>query len=171
MNTQIIKLKNIILNEQINIFELFEYIGSYSNVLIIIYIMYSILYKNYNIYNNYHKSVTKNNSINQIIYFIWVLALNIIINILLKNIIKSPRPIDKSKYGIGYEYGMPSGHAQLVTFLLLFILNIDTSVYIKIIALLLTILTYVHRYVFNYHTINQIIGGIIMGWFLWIILL
>ena len=140
---------------------LFEYIGSYSNALIISYIGYSILYKD----TTLHKISTSKTR--DLAYFVWILVFNLMVNIILKNIIKEPRPSDKSRYGIGYEYGMPSGHSQFSTFLLLMLISIDAPTYIKYTSLILTIVTYTHRYVYKYHTPKQILGGVIVGGVLW----
>lgn len=145
--------------------KLLRYVGSYSNTLLIVYILYSITFCG-TMLKNLRMSVTK-----QVLFFIWLLLFNMMINVILKNIIQEPRPRDKSKYGIGYEYGMPSGHAQISTFLLLTLFSIKAPQLIQIIATILTLLIYTHRYVFSYHSINQIIGGIIVGGVLWKVLL
>lgn len=145
--------------------KLLGYIGSYSNTLLITYILYSITFRGTTL-KNVRMSVTK-----QALFFIWLLLFNMMINVILKNIIQEPRPDDKSKYGIGYEYGMPSGHAQISTFLLLILFSIKAPQIIRLVAIILTLLIYTHRYVFMYHSINQIIGGIIVGGVLWKVLL
>lgn len=143
---------------------LLKYVGAYSNTFIMIYIFYVIIFKNTEIRK---MNTNEFNIFKQIAFLLWLIIFNMLINVILKNIIRDPRPIDTSHYGIGYEYGMPSAHAQISTFLLLLLFTIDSPFIIRILAILFSVVTYLQRYIYNFHTIEQIIGGIITGILLW----
>lgn len=81
---------------------------------------------------------------------IYLIANNIILNNILKNTLCINRPN-------GYNYGMPSGHSQFMG-LILFL-------YPNIFILILTILIMIQRVYKNYHSINQIIVGFLVGYF------
>jgi membrane-associated phospholipid phosphatase len=149
---------------------LFEYIGSYSNIVLIAYILYSIVFNSSKLTGYIPNSSTSISSHKQLAFFLWLIIINAIFNIILKNIIKDPRPVNKSQYGIGYEYGMPSGHAQISTFLFLLLFSINAPTYIKSISFIILMIIYIHRYVFQYHSAMQIFGGIVVGSVLWRIL-
>lgn len=151
----------------------FKYIGSYSNSLLVGYILYAVIFKKAMLNANipYISTSTYSALHKQLLYFLLILALNMTVNIVLKYSIKEPRPVDKSQHGIGYDYGMPSGHSQTATLLLLIIFSINAPLNIRIVATLLVIIIYIHRYVFQYHTIKQIIGGIVVGGTMWKLLL
>jgi membrane-associated phospholipid phosphatase len=146
---------------------LFEYIGSYSNIILIAYILYAIVLNGAILKRHTHHVLTSISTHKQVAFFLWLIAMNAVINIILKNIIKDPRPVDKSHHGIGYEYGMPSGHAQISTFLFLLLFSINAPTYIKCISFIILMIIYAHRYVFQYHSARQIIGGIVVGSALW----
>jgi membrane-associated phospholipid phosphatase len=146
---------------------LFEYIGSYSNIVLIAYILYAIVFKGAILKRHTPHVSTSIYTHKQLAFFLWLITMNAVINIILKNIIKDPRPVDKSQHGIGYEYGMPSGHAQISTFLFLILFSINAPTYIKSIAFIILMIVYSHRYVFQYHSARQIIGGIVVGSALW----
>jgi membrane-associated phospholipid phosphatase len=111
-------------------------------------------------------------------YTIGILA-NSIFNTILKGIIQEPRPMfDEKKIrlfkthgkhyffqnGIPFDiFGMPSGHAQSSIFSTVFIylsLKQNNLLYIYI---PLTLLTCYQRVKFDYHSINQVIVGLITG--------
>lgn len=151
----------------------FKYIGSYSNSLLVGYILYAVIFKNAMLKANipYISTSTYSALHKQLLYFLLILALNMTVNIVLKYSIQEPRPVDKSHYGLGYDYGMPSGHAQTATLLLLILFSINAPLIIRIVSTLLVIIIYIHRYIFQYHTLNQIIGGIVVGGTMWKLLL
>jgi len=98
---------------------------------------------------------------------------NYITNILLKSIIKQPRPNENEALfnihilhhkHMGFDrYGMPSRHAQLAVFSTIFIyLSLQSHKYIKTIFLffiIVTIITCSQRVVFNEHTVAQVLAG------------
>jgi len=104
---------------------------------------------NYNLYSH------------QFLLFLLLILFNVFINTLLKNIIQEERPLPTSQYGELQKHGMPSGHAQMTAFLFTYQiqkLNFTTN----FILFLMLALSYYQRYIFNFHSFNQIfIGGMI----------
>lgn len=102
--------------------------------------------------------------------------LNILVNKLLKHVIREPRPsssfhrfaLDGSEThvnvaGLGEEeFGMPSGHAQIVVFATAFIHLALHNIYITGLYTITSIITMVERVKYQNHTIFQVlIGGVI----------
>lgn len=113
------------------------------------------------------------NRINYLKIYILGLVLNSIINIILKNIIKEPRPYKNSrileiaitnKEIVNLDkFGMPSGHAQNCGFNLAFITLVLNNSFITGLYLIITFLTLCQRYKNSNHTILQLIVGLIIG--------
>lgn len=140
-------------------------IGYYGplNLLVLIFFMY---YKT-------HKPI-----IVYILTILWQLF-SLLLNIILKFIFKQKRPtqltndINNTTYNTTYstihktiyndKYGMPSGHAQSVMSQLTFIIFYFKNKYIKVLALIQTIITLWQRYYTNQHTINQLLIGSLIG--------
>jgi membrane-associated phospholipid phosphatase len=99
--------------------------------------------------------------------------LNTILNIILKLIIKEPRPLkDKKAIEIGVtngvhigfdKFGMPSGHAQNCAFCLTFITMVLNNPFITCMYLLITGITLFERFKYNHHSILQLIIGTLIG--------
>lgn len=93
---------------------------------------------------------------------------NVVLNFILKNLLKDPRPdneekfIDIQRLNID-KYGMPSGHAQTAWYNIGIIMLIDTPFYIKILSIIIACLTIYQRYIFNNHTILQLAVGTVIG--------
>jgi membrane-associated phospholipid phosphatase len=105
------------------------------------------------------------------IYLIFILF-NTVLNNMLKNVIKSPRPGEPDEYMIykTYEitsgnekYGMPSGHAQSVSFSTIYMYMVTKSKNLLIFSSFISALSLVQRYRFKRHSINQLFIGIIVG--------
>lgn len=107
------------------------------------------------------------------------LIINIISNTILKGLIREPRPLLDTKKinlmsnhtkdyffqnGIPFNiYGMPSGHAQMAFFMLVFIyLSIKHTNFLYL-YLIITIFICYQRIIIQYHSITQIIVGAIVG--------
>jgi membrane-associated phospholipid phosphatase len=91
-------------------------------------------------------------------YFIFCIV-NIIINTVLKNIIREKRPTQTMKYGEYQKYGMPSGHAQFLWFSLFYDFNWDIQ---HLIMFIMCVISSIQRIVTKLHSFNQVfIGGII----------
>jgi membrane-associated phospholipid phosphatase len=113
---------------------------------------------------------------NKILYlqfFIYGFILNNILNIILKLTIKEPRPTkDQKAIEIGVtngarisfdKFGMPSGHAQNCGYCLAFITLTLKTPFITALYTIITFTSLFQRYIYNNHTILQLIIGIIVG--------
>lgn len=99
--------------------------------------------------------------------------INSLLNILLKGIIKQPRPSEDihmfniklmSGKRIGYDkFGMPSGHAQSVFYSTLFILFALKNNIITFFYFIISFLTIYQRIKYFNHDIYQVIIGSIIG--------
>jgi membrane-associated phospholipid phosphatase len=114
-----------------------------------------------------------------LIYYIGGFIFNNIINIILKVIIKQPRPKEdnisneiltknnkenaKNERHLFDLYGMPSGHAQNFGFSLIYIFNVFKDPFITAFYLLIGIISLWQRYEFKNHTIFQLLVGFIIG--------
>jgi membrane-associated phospholipid phosphatase len=118
------------------------------------------------------------------IYFNYYLLgsfINVIVNQILKVIMKEPRPsVDKKTFDLALKYaknndyigsisydafGMPSGHAQSVMFSTTYIFLVlkNENIYTMLFYLLITLITLIQRVQYNFHTINQVIVGSLNG--------
>lgn len=111
------------------------------------------------------------------IKYLFFIVINGIINIILKNMIKQPRPlsissIDKDKNKdkdlltliLQYDkYGMPSGHTQFMGFNTLYTYLISKNVYILVLQSIVTILSFRQRIMDGFHTFKQTLFGLIIG--------
>jgi membrane-associated phospholipid phosphatase len=113
------------------------------------------------------------NNIYYLLFFVFGTVLNNIINILLKFIIKEPRPTkDKTIIEIGVangerisfdKYGMPSGHAQNCGFVLAYTTPILQNPLLTSIFILISFVSLFQRYLYNNHSILQLIIGLLIG--------
>jgi len=107
------------------------------------------------------------------IYYIIGFGLNILLNILLKGIIQQPRPKEDIKLiniaknngkRISYDvYGMPSGHAQLCFYSVVFIYLVFKSWNWTIFYFAISLLTLFQRVKYKNHTIPQVLVGAVVG--------
>lgn len=98
---------------------------------------------------------------------------SILINYLLKGIIKQPRPnqdaflqtIERQYRGIvGFgRYGMPSGHTQLAVFITTYVCLATKNVYITLIYIIICIIVMYQRVKYDFHTITQVVAGAVTG--------
>ena len=110
---------------------------------------------------------------NYLLFYIVGTILNNILNIILKLIIKEPRPSKDQKFiEIGVtngafisfdKFGMPSGHAQNCSFSLAFITLVFNNPFITTIYLIISLISIMQRYIYNNHTVLQLIIGFIIG--------
>jgi len=110
---------------------------------------------------------------NYLLFYIAGTILNNILNIILKMIIKEPRPSKDQKFiEIGVtngaiisfdKFGMPSGHAQNCGFSLAFITLVFNNPFITTIYLIISLISIMQRYIYNNHTVLQLIIGFIIG--------
>jgi membrane-associated phospholipid phosphatase len=106
-------------------------------------------------------------------FFVFGFILNNILIVILKLAIKEPRPTEEQKVieigivngaRIGFDkFGMPSGHAQNCSFCLAFITMVLNNPYITGLYTIITFNSLFQRYLYNNHTILQLIVGSIVG--------
>jgi membrane-associated phospholipid phosphatase len=99
--------------------------------------------------------------------------LNMIINIILKYLLKEPRPnedkrlfqlqVNSGKYINLNRYGMPSGHAQNVFYATLFIYYIFRDKWITSFYLFISFITLYQRVYYKFHSLNQVFWGSVIG--------
>ena len=115
------------------------------------------------------------NKRNYLQIFVYGFILNNIANALLKLFIQEPRPSKDKRLleilvangeRVSFDkYGMPSGHAQNCGFALVYISLICNSPLITAIYLLLSVISMYQRYLYNNHTITQLLVGFFIGSF------
>ena len=107
---------------------------------------------------------------NYLIFYIFGFALNNLLNIVLKLLIKEPRPKDDTKFlefignRIGYDkYGMPSGHAQNCFYSLVYMTLVLNQPSIALFYIFISFVCIIQRYEYNNHTLMQLFIGSIVG--------
>jgi membrane-associated phospholipid phosphatase len=119
------------------------------------------------------------NKNNLFYYYVCGIFVNSIMNLILKGIIKEPRPSEDPKLfsialkhstrfkfvnGFPHDiFGMPSGHAQSAFFSTMFISLALKDIKISIIYLLVSLLIIFQCVLFNNHTVLQVLAGAIVG--------
>lgn len=135
-------------------------LGFFSEILVFILVVFLI-----------HKNTY------DLIFFLVGVSLNGLMNRILKPVFKDPRPpspikfLNSEKFPKKLEYtknsnyyGMPSGHAQNVTFSLTYLYwTICESKLLKMASLIIGVLTVFERWWFRNHTLLQLCVGIIVG--------
>jgi len=98
-------------------------------------------------------------------YYIIGTFFNSIVNIILKGLIQQSRPnVTIAKSRLQFDvFGMPSGHSQFVFFTTIFIFLSLKEKKILYFFILCSLLIILQRVVYEYHTINQVIIGAIIG--------
>lgn len=102
------------------------------------------------------------------------LVLNSILNSILKKVIQQPRPLRGNKtlelkqaslkYALPFDlYGMPSGHAQMAFFTTMFMYLSTSSTNLFYLYSIFSLFICYQRVAFGYHTISQVILGLIIG--------
>ena len=127
-------------------------------LFVLVYIL--IIYYSYFGYKSY-------SFIYYIIIFVWQIF-NYKINGILKQFIKQPRPanmkfINSSDKEAGKQYGMPSGHAQLTSSLMIFLILEFNNIYISTFSVIQLFITLIQRYTYKMHSISQLIVGTLIG--------
>ena len=117
------------------------------------------------------------NSQNGLYYYIVGYVLSMLFNLILKGILKQPRPIydqDLFKVALNYNkkhnfmipynlYGMPSGHAQSVFYSTIFIYLMFKNSKITLFYLIISLITLFQRVEGLWHTVFQVIIGSFVG--------
>ena len=141
-----------------NIYLFIDYIGLYAPIILFFLSIFLL--------RNMYKYLS---------FFIFGFIFNNILNILLKLLIKEPRPTTDQKAieigivngaRIGFDkFGMPSCHAQNCGYCLTFIIMTLNNPFITTLYLLISVISLFQRYLYNNHTILQLIIGLIIGTF------
>ena len=95
--------------------------------------------------------------------------LNYELNNILKNWIKEPRPVNPIPYI--YDnimkgpqiYGMPSGHAQIISFTTTYLILTKRHPYLQLFCFFVGMLTLIQRWKYRKHSLQQLIGGVLVG--------
>ena len=109
-----------------------------------------------------------------LVVYVFGFILNIVVNNILKQIIKQPRPkgdLDifnpSKKHNYSHNpiqvYGMPSGHSQMVLFSTTYTYLVFKNIPLTLFYLLLTLNTIVQRVRYRNHTVMQVIVGSFVG--------
>lgn len=112
-------------------------------------------------------------------YYLCGFFLNSVLNLILKGIIKQPRPLhdpnvlrarvelnssNRFVYVVPVEtFGMPSGHAQSTLYSTCFIFLALRDIRITLFYLLICVLTMIQRVRFYFHSVFQVVVGTILG--------
>jgi membrane-associated phospholipid phosphatase len=133
-----------------------DYIGVYAPI--ILFVLSLFLLRNKRIYFR---------------FLVYGFILNNILIIILKLAIKEPRPTNEQKaIEIGVingarisfdKFGMPSGHAQNCGYCLAFITMVLNEPFITALYLVISLISLFQRYLYDNHTILQLIVGFIVG--------
>lgn len=113
------------------------------------------------------------NKVKYLSYFVGGYFVNSALNAILKLMIQEPRPSnDLRSLEIGIangerisfdKFGMPSGHAQTCGFALVFMSLVFDSPKLTAFYLVISFITMAQRYIFNNHTILQLMVGFVTG--------
>ena len=113
------------------------------------------------------------NKINYLSFFFYGYVFNLVVNSLLKWVLKEPRPTNDLKIlqlgvthtkRIGFDkYGMPSGHAQHCGFILAFVTLVLNSPLVTGSFSILSLICLYQRYLYQNHTLLQVIVGFVVG--------
>lgn len=144
------------------VYILFDYTGKYGPLFMLIFSLYLL-----------------SNKPNLQYYYLIGLVINTILNLVLKGIIKQPRPFDDEKNfnlaiknipdtiykdGVPFNiFGMPSGHAQIALYSTVFIYLSLKKGSILLLYLLVSLIIIAQRIIKGYHTYFQILVGCLVG--------
>ena len=113
------------------------------------------------------------NKINYLKFFFYGCIINVVVNSLLKWLLKEPRPVNDWKIlqlgithtkRIGFDkYGMPSGHAQHCGYILVFVTLVLNSPFVTGSFSILSLICLYQRYLYQNHTLLQVIVGFVVG--------
>ena len=138
--------------------KIFDYLGYFGPKILLVFSILLLLAKNYRSYLS---------------YYLIGYVLNILLNYILKGIIRQPRPTEDKKLiemalhngkRFGYDiYGMPSGHSQGVFYSTAFIHLVLKNPQITLIFFLYSLNTIIQRVNYKNHTILQVLTGAMVG--------
>ena len=103
---------------------------------------------------------------NDLFFFItFTEILNELLNVILKGIIKEPRPKNQVNFNghTSVYYGMPSGHAQSATYNAVIFCYQINNIYAYIFSFMVCMVTFYQRYKYRRHTLSQLFFGALTG--------
>ena len=113
------------------------------------------------------------NNANYLTFFFYGYIFNLVVNSLLKWVLKEPRPTNDWKIlelgithtkRIGFDkYGMPSGHAQHCGFILAFATLVLNSPFVTGLFSILSLICLYQGYLYQNYTLLQVIVGFVVG--------
>ena len=103
-----------------------------------------------------------------ILVYLLFLIINTVANLLLKLLIKEPRPTDRIvltrfEQETDNTYGMPSGHAQSVAYTTAFLYLLSLSSNVMFVVGWIGMTTLYQRYKFRQHSLRQLLAGTLIG--------
>ena len=133
-------------------------IGHYGPIIVFLITIYNIFYMKYYFWN-----------------FLILTLMNAKFNEIIKLYIREPRPkdqvefIDHNNLVGAHLYGMPSGHAQGISFSIIYLYLVKRSIPLLFLTLFIGGITIYQRWKYHRHNIRQlIIGfgiGLVLGYF------
>jgi len=133
---------------------LLDYIGHYGPIIVFIITIYNIFYMKYYFWS-----------------FLIFTLINAKLNEIFKLYIREPRPkdqiafIDNNNLTGAHLYGMPSGHAQGISFSIIYLYLVKQSNILLFSTLFIGGLTLYQRWKYHRHSVEQLIVGSIIGSF------
>jgi membrane-associated phospholipid phosphatase len=127
-------------------------IGHYGPILVFLITIYNIFYLKYYFWS-----------------FLILTLVNAKLNEIFKLYIREPRPkdqidfIDHNNLTGAHAYGMPSGHAQGISFSIIYLYLVKQSNPLLYLTLFIGGLTLYQRWKYHRHTIGQLTAGFITG--------
>lgn len=147
------------------IYTIFNYLGKYGPIIMLIFSLYLLSDKQ-----------------NLQFYYLIGLVINSILNLILKGIIRQPRPCDDEKNfnialknipetifkdGVPFNiFGMPSGHAQSALYSTTYIFLSLKNIKVLLFYVFLSIIIVLQRIMKQFHTVFQVVVGLFIGSFM-----
>lgn len=106
---------------------------------------------------------------NMLLLYVFFLIINTVANGLLKLLIGESRPVEQrflthfEKETDSHTYGMPSGHAQSVSYTIAFVYLFSHSPSVLVGVSFIGALTLYQRYKFSRHYVSQLLAGMVIG--------
>lgn len=136
---------------------IFDYIGFYGPMILILVSIFSLWKRKYYVYS-----------------YLFFYMINIFLNKILKKLVREPRPNNSidfrdiifdyfDKYKEEEQFGMPSGHAQMIFYSISFLYLVTKSPILLFISLFIGVLTLYQRWKYRNHTIYQLFIGSLIG--------
>jgi len=129
-----------------------DYIGHYGPIIVFLIAIYNIFYMKYYLWS-----------------FLILSVLNAKLNEIFKLYIREPRPkdqiafIDHNNLNGAHLYGMPSGHAQGISFSIFYLYLVKQSNPLLFLTFFIGMITLYQRWKYHRHSIEQLTVGFTIG--------